>query len=771
MAFDWTDYIRQAAALRGIDPNIALRVARSEGGTSGHVRSGYSKDGHREPSYGPFQLLLGGPGTGFPEGMGNQFMRTTGLDPRDPSNGGAMIDFALDQAASKGWGQWYGAAKSGIGPRDGIGGEARALGSSGTVAAAPPARANSTPLSQQALAQAMGKLAPNPFGFVDPMKQDAATPAPTPAPAVTAQAPQSGGILSWLNPISSAQAGEMTPDAKPNEAGMAPLDLNAIDHAAFLKRQKAAQDAAAARAAPSRAQPQYVPADMPYTHPKTYAAPASNPVRDLVSALPNVQSGAAPASQVQAGNASDHAAVMARQAAARQQAAAEAIAARQGGGTPDYVPADMPYTHPKTFTAPNSNPVRDLVSALPTIQSGAASPAQIDAGNQRDRVASLVRQMGPQPTSPFDQRAPVSYDTPPPSAPLLATPPTMGMPDISGPRMPPAAQAPASAAAPVARAALTPSQIQALRAITSGPRSPAPGADALPAATGAVMTSTPNVGQVGLLDALKHGFGDSIPQSLTSGASPVTPYHDPIGDTPAAPSQMPDISGPRSPPPPRATNWNPLGGPDVSFAPPAPAPAPAKAPDPMPLFTDWNPLGGPDVSFGTPKAPAPAATPPISLAQPAPPHSMTPPAPQPGQPPIPGLGRSVDTLGLLDSPSLGLAPGAKFEDQQPQIDAFTGGSNSPFGPYGPDTQDLSPQTFGMPGATGSTDGIANPPIPTERPKTGAFNTQKFANALGAIGSLVAGFAGGSPEVKPVALSGFSHKPESNIQIALSRGLL
>jgi hypothetical protein len=82
----------------------------------------------QEPSYGPFQLLLGGNGTGFPEGMGNQFMRQTGLDPRDPNNGAAMIDFALDQAAQKGWGQWYGAAKAGIGSRDGIGGNARSIG-------------------------------------------------------------------------------------------------------------------------------------------------------------------------------------------------------------------------------------------------------------------------------------------------------------------------------------------------------------------------------------------------------------------------------------------------------------------------------------------------------------------------------------------------------------------------------------------------------------------------------------------------------------------
>jgi hypothetical protein len=120
-------YIQQAAAARGIDPGIALRVAKSEGLGEGIWQSNYSKNGYREPSFGPFQLLKGGAGTGFGQGMGNDFMRQTGLDPADPRNTFAGIDFALDGAAKNGWGAWYGAGKAGIGNRDGLAG-AQAIG-------------------------------------------------------------------------------------------------------------------------------------------------------------------------------------------------------------------------------------------------------------------------------------------------------------------------------------------------------------------------------------------------------------------------------------------------------------------------------------------------------------------------------------------------------------------------------------------------------------------------------------------------------------------
>jgi hypothetical protein len=107
-------YIRQAAAARGIDPDVAVAVARSEGLREGVWQSNVVKNGRREPSYGPFQLYTGG-------GLGNEFMNRTGLDPADPNNLYAGIDFALDHASKNGWGSWYGARDTGIPDWAGIG--------------------------------------------------------------------------------------------------------------------------------------------------------------------------------------------------------------------------------------------------------------------------------------------------------------------------------------------------------------------------------------------------------------------------------------------------------------------------------------------------------------------------------------------------------------------------------------------------------------------------------------------------------------------------
>lgn len=113
-------YIRKAALARGMNPDIAVKVGRSEGFGKGIWQSTYKKNGIQEPSYGPFQMLVGGKGTGFPEGLGNRFIKDTGLDPRNPSNVYATVDYALNEASQKGWGQWYGAKRVGVGRWDGI---------------------------------------------------------------------------------------------------------------------------------------------------------------------------------------------------------------------------------------------------------------------------------------------------------------------------------------------------------------------------------------------------------------------------------------------------------------------------------------------------------------------------------------------------------------------------------------------------------------------------------------------------------------------------
>ena len=111
---DIASYIANAARQRGIDPDVALRVAKSEGGLdSWNLQSNYYKNGVREPSYGPFQLYKGG-------GLGNAFQKATGMDPADAASGPAGVDFALDHAKKNGWGAWYGADRVGISKWEGI---------------------------------------------------------------------------------------------------------------------------------------------------------------------------------------------------------------------------------------------------------------------------------------------------------------------------------------------------------------------------------------------------------------------------------------------------------------------------------------------------------------------------------------------------------------------------------------------------------------------------------------------------------------------------
>ncbi len=112
---DVAAYITQAAIKRGIDPTTALAVAKSEGGLSSwNKQSGVFKNGVQEPSFGPYQLYMGG-------GLGNAFQKQTGLDPRAAANGPAGVDFALDYASKNGWGSWYGAKNTGISNWQGIG--------------------------------------------------------------------------------------------------------------------------------------------------------------------------------------------------------------------------------------------------------------------------------------------------------------------------------------------------------------------------------------------------------------------------------------------------------------------------------------------------------------------------------------------------------------------------------------------------------------------------------------------------------------------------
>ena len=108
-------YIRQAAAKRGIDPDVAVAVALHEGGRDPRKPD---QPPFTDPavmavfptgrSYWPFQLHYGGAGTpyaawGGTAGMGNDFTRMTGYQPGDPAAWRPAVDFALDRALQTGW--------------------------------------------------------------------------------------------------------------------------------------------------------------------------------------------------------------------------------------------------------------------------------------------------------------------------------------------------------------------------------------------------------------------------------------------------------------------------------------------------------------------------------------------------------------------------------------------------------------------------------------------------------------------------------------------
>lgn len=99
-------FIRSEAAKRGINPNVAMQVAKSEG------FNGFVSSIPGEQSYGAFQLHITPGGRG--RAVGDQFRAKTGLDPADRANERATISFALDDAKRNGWTAYHGAANTGI---------------------------------------------------------------------------------------------------------------------------------------------------------------------------------------------------------------------------------------------------------------------------------------------------------------------------------------------------------------------------------------------------------------------------------------------------------------------------------------------------------------------------------------------------------------------------------------------------------------------------------------------------------------------------------
>jgi hypothetical protein len=162
-------FIEQTAAKYGIDPPTAVKVASSEGLGA---PAGPSGDGGTSGNAFQLHVTPGGKGNA----VGDQFMAQTGLNPLDPNNEKATIDFALRHASQNGWGAWSGAKNAGIAPFQGIGGRpqvaqntAQSSGTdAGSGARAAPGQSMLSPegteaLKQQALMGAYGAKIPEPL--------------------------------------------------------------------------------------------------------------------------------------------------------------------------------------------------------------------------------------------------------------------------------------------------------------------------------------------------------------------------------------------------------------------------------------------------------------------------------------------------------------------------------------------------------------------------------------------------------------------------------
>jgi hypothetical protein len=97
-------FIRSESIKRGLDPDVMVKVAKSEG---------FDKFlGDNGTSGGAFQLHVTPGGRG--NAVGDQFRSKTGLDPLNPANEGRSIQFALDDIRAHGLSAYHGAGRVGL---------------------------------------------------------------------------------------------------------------------------------------------------------------------------------------------------------------------------------------------------------------------------------------------------------------------------------------------------------------------------------------------------------------------------------------------------------------------------------------------------------------------------------------------------------------------------------------------------------------------------------------------------------------------------------
>ena len=219
-------YIRQKAAQLGINPDVAVRVAKSEGLKSGVWQSNVVKNGRREPSYGPFQLFEGG-------GLGNEFKDKYGVSASDPSTWMDQVNFALGKAKEGGWTPWYGARDTGIGKWEGI------KGTLATAAEPPPPAQIPTVGPNRGLG---GNDAPQAYDPLTSIAAPAYSPSQGPGEAVsaspldylTANAKNLQGFGAGLS-----AAGQPQQEALPvSRAGFRRMEPLQIEPTTYVRRKK-----------------------------------------------------------------------------------------------------------------------------------------------------------------------------------------------------------------------------------------------------------------------------------------------------------------------------------------------------------------------------------------------------------------------------------------------------------------------------------------------------------------------------------------------------
>ncbi|ANL48645.1 hypothetical protein AMC87_CH04024 [Rhizobium phaseoli] len=306
-----SDYIRQAAISRGVDPNIALRVAGHEG-LNVFDPSKPDNGGDEGSSFGPFQLHYAGMSKSMPNsGLGNEFTNATGLHARDPSTWKQQVDFALDWARKHGWGPWMGAKAEGITGKMGI----------GDLPPQQAAQAAAMPPTAPLQPPPVNPPAPSPTpGYVDPRVVAADRPAAPPMPPASAPSevasldpsigipmPGAAGQMRASDPaqVMPPQAGPQAAlpplpvtnvGPTPNVASMGPVDRSGVGMGGDVPGAGAFPPAPTGGGQPASpqqtAQAQSGPARLANALDNASPAPAANPmanprVQALVQAMTN----------------------------------------------------------------------------------------------------------------------------------------------------------------------------------------------------------------------------------------------------------------------------------------------------------------------------------------------------------------------------------------------------------------------------------------------------------------------------------------------------